>query len=474
MRHGLTATAVLLAGAGVLGLVGCAHFHDQPMSATKTAADFEARTLTDAGLKAYLEANRVTGDWPRREWDFNALTLAAFYYQPSLDVARAKWAVATAGKITAGERPNPKFSVSPAYNTTTTVPSPWIVTPSLDIPIETAGKRGYRMAQAQQLSEVARLNIASVAWQVRSAVRRSLVSLDAAQARQALLQEQQKLQTENLRLLDQQLQAGAISAFELTQARIAADSTRLAWRDAERSSAEARVQLAQAIGIPSHALDGVEFSFDSLHAMPAEVLPAEARRQALLNRADILGALAEYAASQSALQLEIAKQYPDIHLSPGYEYDQGDNKWSLGLSVTLPVLNQNQGAIAEAQARRTEAAAKFNALQAGVLAEIDLAVAGYQTALQKQADADAMLANLQSQEKAARARLDAGDISKSELAALQLQFSAGALARQDALIQARKAKGQMEDALQSPAEMLSADSLQLSQDPKVSPAPKNP
>jgi outer membrane protein TolC len=474
MKHALKFAAILLVGLGVLGLAGCAHFHDQPLSATKTAADFEARTLTDAGLKAYLEANRVTGDWPRPTWDFDALTLAAFYYQPSLDVARAKWVVATAGKTTASQRPNPTLSVSPGYNTTTTVPSPWIVTPSLDIPIETAGKRGYRMAQAQQLSEVARLNIASVAWQVRSVVRRSLVKLDAARATEALLQEQQKIQTENLRLLEQQSEAGAISAFELTQARVAADNTRLAWREAERQSAEARVQLAQAIGVPSHALEGVEFSFDSLRAMPTEVLPAGARRQALLNRADVLGALAEYAASQSALQLEIAKQYPDIHLSPGYEYDQGDNKWSLGLSVTLPVLNQNQGAIAEAQARRTEAAAKFNALQAGVLAEIDLAVAGYHAALQKQADADAMLANLQSQEKAARARLDAGDISKSELAALRLQFSSGALARQEALNQARQAKGQLEDALQSPAELLPADSPQFSQDPKVSPATRKP
>ncbi|MCU0786428.1 MAG: TolC family protein [Verrucomicrobia bacterium] len=474
MKHPSNFAVIVMASLGALGLVGCVHFHDQPLSAEKASADFSARTLTDAGLKAYLEANRVTGEWPHTAWDFNMLTLAAFYYQPSLDVARAKWAVATAGKTTAGERPNPILSVSPAYNTTTTVPSPWIVTPSLDIPIETAGKRGYRIAQAQQLSEVARLNIATVAWQVRSAVRRSLVNLDAAQAMEALLREQQKIQTENLRLLEQQLQAGAISPFELTQARVAADGTRLALHNAERQRAEARVQLAQAMGVPSAALEGVEFSFDSLRAMPAEVAPAEARRQALLNRADVLSALAEYAASQSALQLEIAKQYPDIHLSPGYEYDQGDNKWSLGLSVTLPVLNQNQGAIAEAQARRREAAAKFNALQAGLLAEIDLAVAGYHAALQKQADADAMLANLQSQEKASRARLDAGDISKSELAALQLQFSSGALARQEALTQARQAKGQLEDALQSPAELLPADSLQLSQNPKISPTPKNP
>jgi len=435
-----------------LGAAGCVHYQPHQIDAAKQADDFQARQLVNAELRAFLEKNlaRQLTDWPVRSWDFERLTLAAFYYQPSLDVARAQWAVATAGKITAGERPNPTLSVTPAYNTTTKIPSPWIVTPSLDIPIETAGKRGYRIAQAEQLSEVARLNIAAVAWQLRSAVRRSLVNLDAALATEALLLEQQKIQSENLRLLDLQYQAGSISAFELTQARVAADSTQLAWRDAERQSAEARVQLAQAIGIPVRSLDGVEFSFESLHAMPAEVVPAEARRQALLNRADILGALAEYAASQSALQLEIAKQYPDIHLNPGYEFDQGDNKWMLGLSVTLPMLNHNQGAIAEAAARRTEAAAKFNALQASVLAEIDLSLAGYRATLQKQADAEAMLVDLQRQEKTASALLDAGEISKSELAGLQLQFSAAALARQDSLTQARQAKGQLEDALQSP------------------------
>ena len=435
-----------------IALCGCVHYQPHPLDPANQAGEFESRQLGDVGLRAVLEkhSSQLLTNWPPAHWNLEQLTLAAFYYHPSLDVARARWTVATAGKKTAAERPNPTLTVAPAYNTTTTIPSPWIVTPSLDIPIETAGKRGYRIAQAQQLSEVARLNIASVAWQVRSALRRSLVNLDAARAMAALLREQQRIQTENLRLLELQHQAGAISAFELTQARVAADSTRLALHDAERQSAEARVQLAQAIGIPSAALDGVEFSFDSLHAMPAEVAPAAARRQALLNRADILGALAEYAASQSALQLEIAKQYPDIHLSPGYEYDQGDNKWSLGLSVTLPVLSRNQGAIAEAQARRTEAAARFNALQAAVLGAIDLAVAGYGAALQKQADAEAMLGNLQRQEQSARALLGAGEISKRELTGLQLQFSAAALARLDALTQARQATGQLEDALQSP------------------------
>lgn len=435
-----------------IALCGCVHYRPQPLDVAMRADEFESHRLDGEELRAFLEKNlgRELSNWPGQGWNLEQLTLAAFYYQPSLDVARAQWAVATAGKTTAGERPNPTLSVVPGYNSTTAIPSPWLVTPSLDIPIETAGKRGYRIAQATQLSEAARLHIASAAWQVRSAVRRSLVNLDAALATEALLREQQQIQTENLRLLDLQYKAGAISAFELTQARVAADSTQLAWRDTQRQSAEARVQLAQAIGVPSHALGGVEFSFDSLHAKPAGVLPAEAQRQALLHRADILGALAEYAASQSALQLEIAKQYPDIHLSPGYEYDQGDNKWSLGLSVTLPVLNHNQGAIAEAQARRTEAAARFNALQATVLAEIELAVAGYRAAMQKQTDVEAMLVGLQRQEKSARAMFAAGEISKSELAGWQLQFSATALARQDTTTKVYQAVGQLEDALQSP------------------------
>jgi hypothetical protein len=50
----------------------------------------------------------------------------------------------------------------------------------------------------------------------------------------------------------------------------------------------------------------------------------------------VVSSPASFFRSRRALQLEIAKQYPDVHLNPGYEYDQGNDKWSLGLSVTLP------------------------------------------------------------------------------------------------------------------------------------------
>jgi len=207
--------------------------------------------------------------------------------------------------------------------------------------------------------------------------------------------------------------------------------------------------------------------------VPPDLDSPTAQRQALLNRADVLGALSEYAAAEAALRLEIAKRYPDIHLNPGYEYDQGDNKWGVGLSLELPVLNQNQGPIAEAEARRTESAAKFNALQARVLAAIERGVTAYRAALEKFATADSLMANLEKQERVLRGRFEAGDVSRSEVIAGQVELATARLARADAVAKAQQALGQLEEALQSPVQ-LSADTLKLSQDPKASHAPKIP
>src|SRR5262249_28796021 len=131
-------------------------------------------------------------------------------------------------------------------------------------------------------------------------------------------------------------------------------------------------------------------------------------------RSDILGALAEYEAAQSALQLEIAKQYPDVHLSTGYQWDEGENKWSIGLSAEIPVLNRNQGPIAEAEARRSESAARFVALQAKVIAEIDRAVAVLRVAQEHLTSLDALLASQQKLREAVEAQLRAGAADQLE------------------------------------------------------------
>jgi outer membrane protein TolC len=341
------------------------------------------------------------------------------------------------------------------YNSTTPVKeiTPWIPEIVLDIPIETAGKRGHRISQARHLSEAARLNILSVAWEVRRGMRQAFLDLYAAQETESLLAKQQAIQMEMVRILELQLAAGEVSPYDITQARIALDNSRLAALDSSRQKEEARVRLADALGVPVKALDAAPLSFDGFYHVRADIPSNDIRRRALLNRPDILGSLSEYAASQAALQLEIAKQYPDIHIGPGYQLDQTDSKWTLGLALELPIFSRNRGPIAEAEARRTEAAVRFQALQAKVIGEIESAVAACRSSADQSKTADELMSSLEGQEKSARTRYELGEISKLELLGIQMELASSALARLDALVKAQQAVGLLEDAMQSPLDV---------------------
>ncbi len=464
-------------------LAGCAHFEAQPLSPDQTAAQFDARTLDDPGLKKFLERNlkRDFTTWPPQEWDFEALTLVALYYHPSLDVARAQWAVAQAGTRTAGQRPNPAVNVAPQYTSNSpSGESPWVAALTFEGVIETAGKRGYRIEQAQQLSEAARLNLATQAWQVRSRLRTSLLDDVVARQRVVLLQNVQEAQQQTLGLLEARLRAGGIAATELTIPRVAWIRTQADLADARRQAVDSRAAVAQALGLPLHAIEARELKFDLPIAdfglriadsgQAANPQSAEARRYALHRRADILATLANYAASQSALRLEIAKQYPDIRLGPGYEYDQGLHKWGLAVGTDfLPVFHRNQGPIAEAQAKRAEAAARFLALQAQVSGEIDRALAARAATQDQLRQLDVLLDTQRKHVQSVEAMVKAGAADQLELRTAQLEVATTELARLDALVKAQQALGQLEDAVQVPLPTLPS----VEQDPRTGAVKEN-
>lgn len=437
--------AVALAG-------GCAGFTPQPISPAAAVAEYDARSLDNPELRVFIQKNiqRELGAWPLPQWDIELLTLAAFFYHPDLDVARAKWQAAQAGVTSAGMHPVPSITLGAQRNVDApSSVSPWTLGWNFDIPIETAGKRGYRIEQARHMSDAAKLAIASTAWQIRNRVRSSAVELHFAQQMQAQLLQEHTLQQNNVALLEHRLRLGLASQPDLTQAHIAAHRTALSLGDAAKTMVEARAKLASALGVTSAAIDHLAWSPDLFDQVP--VLQWDGvRQQALLNRTDVLGALAEYAASQSALQLEIAKQYPDISLGPGYSWDAGERKWSLGLSMPLPLFGRNQGAIAEAKARRIQALANFQSIQAKAIGEIDTALASYHPIRDKLDAANALLADQNRQSRHALAAFQAGQIDKLEWVGAQLELSQLALARLDALAKTQQALGGLEEVVQRP------------------------
>ena len=442
--------------AAVLPLVallsGCADYHPAPISPAANASALQARRLDDPRLRAFL-ASTTPGD-TKGTWGLLEVTLAALYWQPDLDVARASLAGAEAGTVTAGEVPNPSLSFEElSYNSTVATPSPWTVAPVVNFLIETFGKREHREEQARRLAAAARSDVAEAAWQVRARVRGAMLALWSAERHRTLDEQRLRLQNELVDLLEHRFAAGQASALDVTRERTRRNQVTLELRDIDRQAAEARAQLAIAIGVPLSALNGITLSFNAFDRpapLSAAATDGEMRRQALEGRADVQSLLARYQAAEAALQLEMARQYPNITLSPGYAYDAGANKYMLLPAADLPIFNQNQGPIAEAEAHRTEAAAKFTALQAHIIGAVDGASASLLAADAAVATADALAADERQREAGIARTFAAGATDRPTLVTAQLERLAAEISRLDTEVAERQSLAALEDALQAP------------------------
>jgi cobalt-zinc-cadmium efflux system outer membrane protein len=359
---------------------GCRHVPPNPLSAEQTMRELETRSLDDAGLREFLTTHLEPppAHWPLVHWGLPELTLAALYFQPSLTISRTAADVSSAQIGTAKQRPNPTLTFFPQWvSNAAAAASPWLATAQLNWPIETAGKRGHRMRAAEARAEAADLAVWTEGWRIRAATYAAVVTLAAAEARLRTLEDVRAAQAELVRLFETRLGAGAVAQSDLELQRVALVQATADAASASRLRLEARAGLAGVLGVPPAAVGQLDVVFP-LATMPdglETLTSADARRAALLDRSDVRALLREYAAAESDVRLELARQYPDIEIGSGYEYDQGLNKWGLGVGVTLPVMNQNQGPIDEAVARRAQTAARFEALQASVIAEVGSASA---------------------------------------------------------------------------------------------------
>jgi cobalt-zinc-cadmium efflux system outer membrane protein len=410
---------------------------------------YEARPLAPGRTAAAFTGRRL--DPSIHRWTENALVKQALAGHPDVALARAKLTTARAAIQTANTKPNPTAAFSPVLASNPNgATSPWALGFTLDIPIETAGKRARRTDVAITGVQAAALDVATASFQAADAVRHAFRNLAAATERTQLLTHQQQAQEEVVKLYDDRVTQGAVARAETTQSRLLLQQTRLLKRDAEKKEAEARATLAAAIGVPVEAVNRAGFDFSSFDHAPSSASSGQARHHALQNRTDLLSGLAAYAGAEATLRLEIAKQYPDIHLTPGYQYDQGTHKWSLpGLTAALPIFDRNQGPVMEAVAKRAEAGTAFFALQAKVSGEVDHALASLNGCQAKLTEADALLAEQHRQEKSVSEQLKAGAVDKLTLASTTVELRAAEIARLEALSETHQAALDLDRATQT-------------------------
>jgi cobalt-zinc-cadmium efflux system outer membrane protein len=431
-------------------LAGCAaqRYRSAPIVPSATASQFEARSLADAGLRSFEERNlgHPVSPWPPKSWDLQTLSLAALYFNPALDLPRARLATAEGALITARARPNPAFDLTPG------IPAPYLLSQDLLFLIETAGKRGHRIQIARNLHQAAQFDLADSAWTVAMGVRSALLNYLVASRNLELLQSEQNARADQVAILEQILKAGENTRFDVDLARIELSRTTAAIRSAEVQVADAKSALATAIGVPLAAIDGAEFSWPEMDTLP----PADSfsidqvRRDAVLNRLNIRRSLAQYAAAEADLHSEIAKQYPNFNLGPGYTYEESKSFFTVGFSASLPIFNRNQGPIAEAEGRRKQAAAAFLQTQAQVIENSERTFAVYKAAARAFAQSESSYQLQKSQMEIVERSISAGADHRLSLDAVEIQVSTLALARLNALARAQQALGELEDSVQRP------------------------
>lgn len=448
-------------------LCACATYRPAPLKPAQAARQFAERTLATHELCAYLRANLGTAlsSCPPARWNLAALTLAGFFYSPDLPVAQAKLNVARAAIITAGQRPNPSFGLGPAY-TASAVPSfaPWAIgAAAFNFPIETAGKRGYRIAQAERLADAAALAVGGTAWRVRSAVRAALLNQLVAQHDYDLARAYESASERTASLLQERVAAGAAAAPALDFALANLAAARLKMEQAQSRVHETLNTLAAALGVPVEAIEGLHFTWPKFDQPPtdASLTPARIRRLALLNRIDLRQTLAQYAAADEALKLEVARQYPDVNLGGGYSWEVNENLFELVPIVTLPLMNQNQGPIAEAKAKRVQIGAEFVALQDGIIAQANGALTSYRGALRALEQGSSSAAFSEKRLAAIERSAALGDTDALTLATAQLQAIIAQQSELKALADAQRTLGALEDAVERPLEKSDLNSFSL-------------
>jgi cobalt-zinc-cadmium efflux system outer membrane protein len=454
-------------------ILGCSTPELPPLDPEKSESEFRSRTLSDPGLRAFVESNlgKKLDPFPPASWDLRLLTLIAFYYHPDLDVARAHLGAARAARRTAEAWVNPTgaLDLEKVVNPTPGVP-PWVYGLSLSVPLDTLWKRGYRIDQAEKLSDQARLELALTGWKVRSRVRAALLEALLSIAELELRRNEETVRVQIAQAMRQRLAQGATFRLDVTRAESELATSRAAIRAAEGQVAESRLALASALGVPIQAIEGKTILWSDLETPPSSenLLPPDLEKASLANRPDLGAIHAEYEASLAALKLELAKRYPDVSIAPGGLNDQGEHKVTLGLTFTLPILDQNQGPIAEAEAHRREVAVRFRALQADVIGQMEGGLIRYRLALGELEETQKTVLSLDAQEKATRRAIELGAEDRVALTGIHLSEVVGRESRLSALKKAQMALGLLEDAFQRPLPMNGPIPEASPEDPRTS------
>ncbi len=337
-----------------------------------------ARTLlVSVGLTLGLQAQPLPGIL---ELD-HAIELALSRHA-DLDAARAAIDARAGSTRQAGLSPNPVLSLqtenwrfygNPGFSASRDLDLfAWV-----SVPIETARKRTRRVELAEADERIAEYERQLAAWRIRQNVKKAYWNALATVSDVKMLERSRETLERLEDYHEVRVRLGATAEVDLIKVRVEVGRSALALSGAEMEVSRAKIAVLEAMGIAELSTG---FELRQPDAWPVDVSwdNSEATRQtaekALAHRVEILLGRARVERARAAAELQRSLARPDVRPYVGYKRTNEFNTLVGGISIPLPVRDDNAGRIAEAlaQVRRREAA--LRAAEARISAQVATAV----------------------------------------------------------------------------------------------------
>lgn len=322
---------------------GCATYRPDPLDPQAELHALRQRDLSSVVVKRAGHdgtggiAAAVPFD-PTDGLDDAEVVSVALVLNPQLVAKRLEVGEAGAALITAGLWPNPEVGVgwragiggSSGYNFEADALF------QLLRPGERAARRGAAEARVAEV----RADVVAAEFETVSAARARWLAVLAAEQIGRLLDEEVALR-QRRRIGEGTELEGSVVELELAEAR---RDRRKAQTDLEAE----RRELNRILGLPpEYALRLSDAGRPLVVTVLDELADDDVDRLILDGRPELRTAPAAYDRAEHELRLAVLGQYPRLGLGPSFERDlDGGKALGLGLSLELPLLNQNQGEIA--------------------------------------------------------------------------------------------------------------------------------
>lgn len=284
-------------------------------------------------------------------------------------------------------------------------------------------RRSVEAANARGRQAEARLE--DVRLQMVAETVRSYADFRSAQARSALLREDQRIRAEISELVDKRYRAGEASRLEAEQARQRASAAAAVLPEADASAAAALYRLGLLTGQPPEAVTAELSAVAPLPEAPA-LVAAGVRSEMLLRRPDVRAAEAELAAATADIGVAAADLYPRFSLmgsmgqqarDAGDLFNSASTRFSIGPSLSWPIFDfgRVRAQIRAADARADAAAARYEKAVLSALADSEAAANRFAGTIAMRADRGQALARAREAERLAELRFRRGEDDRLQL-----------------------------------------------------------